>query len=230
MASEHNPDDISGPLHYAGNTERRRPAPQRMKSHSDFDNQDSEDNKDENESKSIWRTVLEFIIVIVSAIAIAFTIRAFVFELYIVPTGSMLQTIQKQDMLIGEKISLYFTEPHPGNIITFKDPIDPNKILIKRLIAKGGSTLDLKDGHVYVDGRKLDEPYVNGQPTEPEPNAPNIGLPITYPYTIPDGYIWVMGDNRGNSLDSRAFGPVKESSITSQAQFIIWPLQDVKML
>ena len=231
MSYNKNSEDVSGPVSYANNTAKDRPAPKRMKSQEELDAQDNKDDgKEEDEKKSLWRTFLEFAIVIVTAIFVAFAIRAFVFELYVVPTGSMLQTIQKQDMLIGEKISLHFKDPQPGDIVTFRDPIDPNKILIKRVIAEGGSTIDLKDGYVYIDGKKLTEPYVDGQSTDPEPNAPNIGLPIMYPYTIPEGYIWVMGDNRGNSLDSRAFGPVNKSAVTSKAQLIVWPIEDVTML
>ncbi len=232
MSNLENNEDVSTPRHYAEQTAKRRPAPKRMKSEDELSDQNNQDNDsdDEQEQKTFWKTFLEYALIILTAFVVAFGIRAFVFELYVVPTGSMLETIQKQDRIIGDKITLRFKEPQPGDIITFRDPIDPNKILIKRLIAKGGSVIDLKDGHVYIDGKKLDEPYVNGQSTDPEPKASNLGLPISYPYTIPDGYVWVMGDNRGNSLDSRAFGPVNEGAITSKAQIIVWPLEDVTML
>ncbi len=191
---------------------------------------DQDENEEDEEQKSFWQNLLEFLIVVVTAFFVAFAVRYFVFELYVVPTGSMLQTIQEQDMLIGEKITLPFKDPEPGDIITFYDPIDPNKILIKRIIAEGGSTVDLKDGAVYVDGQKLSEPYTSGQESYPEPNAPNLGLPVSYPYTIPEGYVWVMGDNRGNSLDSRAFGPIRKSAITSKAIWIVWPYKDMTVL
>lgn len=82
---------------------------------------------------------------------------------------------------------------------------------VKRVIATSGQTVDLKDGKVYVDGRRLDESYAMG---ESKPlDAHLSSAPDSYPYTIPDGCIWVMGDNRENSADSRYFGPVEEDSV-----------------
>ncbi len=230
----YNPNDkLTGA--YLSSPHSQNYAPKRMKTVKV--NQDTSDHlqkndqgDDDKKEKSFWASAVEFLAVLVSAFFIAYAIRFFVFEIYVVPTGSMLQTIQEQDMLVGEKLTLHFKDPEVGEIVTFRDPIDPNKVLIKRLIANEGSTVDLKNGYVYVDGVKIAEPYVSGQITEPEANASNLGLPISYPYTVPEGYVWVMGDNRGNSLDSRAFGPVQKSAITSRALWIIWPFKDVKML
>lgn len=115
----------------------------------------------------------------------------------------------------------------PGDIVTFQDP-DPEqggRILIKRVIAVGGQTVDLRDGRVYVDDVLQDEPYTRGEPSYPL--TPYYGLTIEYPYTVPEGGLWVMGDNRTNSQDSRYFGAIKESSVTGKAIFIYWPLTDV---
>lgn len=89
----------------------------------------------------------------------------------------------------------------------------------------GGQTVDLRDGRVYVDGVLQDEPYTRGEPSYPL--TPYYGLTIDYPYTVPEGGLWVMGDNRTNSQDSRYFGAIKESSVTGKAIFIYWPLTDV---
>lgn len=89
----------------------------------------------------------------------------------------------------------------------------------------GGQTVDLRDGRVYVDGVLQDEPYTRGEPSYPL--TPYYGLTIDYPYTVPAGGLWVMGDNRTNSQDSRYFGAIKESSVTGKAIFIYWPLTDV---
>ena len=91
--------------------------------------------------------------------------------------------------------------------------------------------MDLKDGHVYVDGKKLNEPYVLDKPTYPlEQQSSILSEAISYPYKVPDGCIWVMGDNRTNSLDSRYFGPVSTSKVSSRALFIFWPISDARGL
>ena len=97
-------------------------------------------------------------------------------------------------------------------------------MLIKRVIATGGQTVDLRDGAVYVDGVRLDEPYTQGKPS----NDLNSG--IQYPYVVPEGYVWVMGDNRTNSADSRAFGAVNMEDITGRAVFRYWPLDRIGTL
>ena len=84
--------------------------------------------------------------------------------------------------------------------------------------------MDLRDGYVYVDGVQLDEPYTNGLPSYEL--TPVRGLEISYPYTVPQGEVWVMGDNRTNSQDSRYFGSVPVSSITGKAALIYWPFSN----
>ena len=83
------------------------------------------------------------------------------------------------------------------------------------------------DGVVYVDGEPLDEPYTDGKPSYPLPtHSSQLSSDIAYPYVVPEGCIWVMGDNRTNSQDSRYFGAIPVSSVTSKAQFVFWPLED----
>ena len=88
--------------------------------------------------------------------------------------------------------------------------------------------VDLIDGLVYVDGVPLDEPYTQGKPSEPLKTA--VDVDISYPYTIPDGHIWVMGDNRTSSADSRYFGPIPVSSVSGRAAMIYWPLDHIGVL
>ena len=171
---------------------------------------------------------LGFVGPIVAAVVVALLLRTFVITPYVVPTGSMLETIQEGDMLLGESVSLYFTEPQQGDIVTFYSPED-GEVLIKRVIAVAGQTIDLIDGDVYVDGEKLDEPYVDGKPTYSLSDY--VGSAgISYPYTVPEGMIWVMGDNRTDSSDSRYFGPVDVDDVTSKALLIYWPLSDFGLL
>ena len=156
-------------------------------------------------------TIIEFVVIIASALVLAWLITTFVGRPYQVPSGSMLETIQLKDRVISEKI-------------TFADPLDPKTTLIKRCIAVGGQTVDLVDGVVYVDGEPLDESaYTGGKPSHPEDGPAQI----QYPYTVPEGHIWCMGDNRTNSLDSRYFGAVPVDSITGHALFTYWPISSI---
>ncbi len=166
---------------------------------------------------------LQWVLVFVIAIGASLLIRRYVVEFYEVPSGSMLQTIQQGDHLIGEKVSLWTNEPQVGQIVTFNDIKGTGDTLIKRIIAGPGQTVDIKDNAVWVDGKKLDEPYTSGTPTLPLSDTWVAGG-ISYPLTVPEGQVWVMGDNRTDSLDSRYFGPIPISSITSETVWIYWPL------
>ncbi|MBQ6395707.1 MAG: signal peptidase I [Atopobiaceae bacterium] len=171
------------------------------------------------------------IALILIAIGLSVLIRIFVGEPYYVPSGSMLETIQIGDRLFGEKVSYRFHGPERGDIVTFADPSGDNVILIKRVIATEGETIDFIDGVVYIDGVALDEPYVQGKPTEAFPStAPFLPEGIVYPYTVPEGCVWVMGDNRTNSQDLRWFGAIRVDTITSKGLFIFWPPEDAGLL
>ncbi|MGI6046236.1 MAG: signal peptidase I [Eggerthellaceae bacterium] len=169
---------------------------------------------------------LKFILTVAIILGLAWFLRAFVIQPYQIPSASMETTIMTNDIVIAEKVSYYFREPAAGDIVTFEDPEVPNRTLIKRVIATGGQTVNLIDGRVYVDGVAIDEPYTNGQKSYPYEKSEGI----TYPYTVPEGYVWVMGDNRTNSKDSRYFGAIKVSSINGRGCFIYWPLDQVGVL
>lgn len=174
------------------------------------------------------RGALELVLSVVVAIGIAVFLRTFVIGVYQVPTGSMLETIQEGDLLVGEKVSLKASSPTYGDVVTFDSPMSPGTTLIKRVIATGGQTIDLRDGIVYVDGQALEESsYTLGKRTESLSNYEG-SAGIEYPYTVPANCVFVMGDNRTNSLDSRYFGPVSVSAVTSKALFIYWPLSDIR--
>ncbi len=115
----------------------------------------------------------------------------------------MIPTIEINDRVLAEKISYRFIrQPEYGDIVVFDDPTKAHPQLIKRVIATEGQTVDIQDGAVYVDGKKLDEPYLDGVRTDPG----SVPLPIK----VPAGYVWLMGDNRptagtaGSSARSRS--------------------------
>lgn len=175
------------------------------------------------------RTLLSLVGLVAAVIILSQALRAFVFQAYEIPSGSMETTIMTGDMVFSEKVSYYFRDVEQGDIVTFQDPLSPGRILIKRVIATGGQTVDIndEDGLVYVDGVPLDEPYTNGLPSY---RLANSVANVTYPYTVPEGELWVMGDNRTNSQDSRYFGSIDRDSVTGRGALIYWPLNDFGLL
>ena len=162
------------------------------------------------------------------AVGVAFVLRTFVGMPYYVPSGSMRDTILEGDMLLGEKVTLRFEPPAPGDIVTFESPLD-GETLIKRVVAVGGQTVDLVDGDVYVDGEALDEPYTGGRPTYSLSDLEG-SAGIEFPYVVPEGCVWVMGDYRTTSTDSLFAGAVSVDDVTSRALFIYWPLSRIGAL
>lgn len=182
----------------------------------------------ERKGSGFLRSVISFLGIIVAVIVLSWGIRTFVFQAYGIPSGSMESTIEVGDMVFSEKITYYGEDPKRGDIVTFSDPEIPSRVLIKRVIATGGETVDLVDGQVVVDGVPLNEPYTEGKPSDPITSA--FGADIAYPYTVPEGELWVMGDNRTNSQDSRYFGSIDESTVTGRAVFRYWPLSRIGLL
>lgn len=173
---------------------------------------------------------VDFLWPFAAAIVLALLLRAFVIEPFTVPTGSMLDTIQLDDTIWVEKVSYWSGGPKQGQVVTFDNPEEKGVTLVKRVIATEGQTVDLVDGAVVVDGVALDEPYTLGKPSYPL-SSQLAGIdPITYPLQVPEGHVWVMGDNRTNSRDSRFFGPVPVKDVFGHAMFVLWPLSDAHWL
>ncbi|MCL4079575.1 signal peptidase I [Coriobacteriia bacterium Es71-Z0120] len=169
-----------------------------------------------SEPQSFGRWLFELVVMVAVAFALATVVRTYVVQPYVIPTGSMIPTIEIQERVLANKFIYRFEKPKPGDIVVLDDPTGQVPTLIKRVVAVEGQTVDIENGAVIVDGVRLNEPYTHGKPTEPGP----VPLPIT----IPKGYVWVMGDNRPNSSDSRVFGPVPMSFIHGKAILRIWPL------
>ncbi len=181
------------------------------------------------------RSMIEWIAVAVGALSVALLIKAFLLQAFFIPSGSMFETLQINDRVLVNKLSYRLHDIHRGDIVVFeKPPLASGEIndLIKRVIALPGETLTLRDGDVYVDGLKLDEPYVLGKPSVPErdliPNCDNPPAPDRC--TVPPGFVFVMGDNRTGSSDSRTFGPIEESSVVGRAFLKVWPIGDLGFL
>ncbi len=184
---------------------------------------------DQAKKRGILHSIVSLVIMVVAIFVFAWLLRTFVFQSYQIPSESMEDTILKGDMVFSEKVSYYLRDPQAGEIITFEDPEIPSRTLIKRVIATEGQTVSLQDGYVYVDGQRLDESYTSGEPSYPLDSAYG-SEEISYPYTVPEGEVWVMGDNRTNSSDSRYFGSIPISSITGHAALIYWPLDRISTI
>lgn len=196
-----------------------------MRKSTDTDNFLPEDVSVEPSSQKKKSSWLSFFAMLAMVVVISFGLRAFVFQPFEIPSGSMEETIMPGDMVFSEKISYYFRTPEQGDIVTFADPDQKGRTLIKRCIATGGQTVDLRNGVVYVDGQPLSEEYTNAKPSYPLNSTR-----VSYPYTVPDGYIWVMGDNRTSSQDSRYFGAVSVKSVSGRAFLTYWPLNSIGLL
>jgi signal peptidase I len=171
------------------------------------------------------RTILEYAVLAVVAIVVALLVQAFLVKPYRIPSESMENTLLIGDRVLVDRVSWRFDEPQRGDIVVFHPPFS-GPVLIKRIIALPGETVSLSGGHVFIDGRRLDEPYVRRldgveEPTEPFAN----GLPwsLEQPYTVPEGSYFVMGDNRTDSGDSREFGPVPRGQMVGRAFARYWP-------
>lgn len=192
-----------------------------------------------NESFSLVKEVFQWIQAIILAVIIALLIRGFLFEPVYVEGESMENTLTTGQRLVVYKLGYYFDPPERGDIIVLKYQEGVVKFLpflkkdsfvrkvmpdleeidfIKRVIAVPGDTVDIKNGYVYLNGKKLDEPYVKG--TTEKQN-------IEFPLKVPGNKVLVLGDNRQNSRDSRHIGLIGYDRIKGKAVFRIWPLKDV---
>jgi signal peptidase I len=176
----------------------------------------------EKSGSQFGRWLVETAVMIALAFLLAQGIKTFVIQPFVIPTGSMEPTIMTGDRVLAEKITVRFRDPLQGEIVVFDDPTGRHPQLIKRVIAVGGQTVDIRDGSVLVDGVALEEPYVHGKVSDPG----TVPLPVTL---APDE-VWLMGDNRPNSGDSRFMGPIPESMVRGRAFAIYWPTSRIGSL
>lgn len=178
------------------------------------------------EKKSMWQEIFEWVQAIVVAFVIAMFLRTFVFTLVDVSGSSMVPTLHDNDKLFVWRMG---SEYKPGDIIIFRPALSENTPYVKRVIATEGQTVDIrynvmKDyAEVYVDGVKLEEDYINEKI-----NASHVG-DMSYPCVVPENSLFVLGDNRNNSSDSRVsyVGMVNLDSVIGKAKCRLWPFNAI---
>lgn len=170
------------------------------------------------------RGALEWVVVVGGALVAALLIKTFLFQAFFIPSASMEPTLQIGDRVLVNKLSYRFGDIDRGDLVVFKRPdLDAESAavvrdLIKRVIALPGETIEARDGDIYIGGQRLEEPYLpQGTISENLPSQ-----------VIPAGTVWVMGDNRTNSRDSRVLGPVDIDTVHGRAFVRIWPIGEFK--
>jgi len=195
---------------------------------------EAEADGDADSARSFWK---ELPLLVVVALVVAVLIKTFLIQAFFIPSASMRDTLIEGDRVMVNKLAYRFGEPHRGDIIVFDSPLEaddesesflaavlrhigealgvstPDSALIKRVVAVGGETIQIIDNQVMIDGVIIEEPYLDG----------NVRMGDFGPMQVPEGQVFVMGDNRNQSEDSRRFGPVEEDQIIGRAFIRVWP-------
>lgn len=172
---------------------------------------------------SIRKELIDWIKTIIAAIIISIIIESYIVGLTVVNGESMLGTIQNNDRLLINKFSYSFTKPKRGDIIVFVPPIEKRKdeLFIKRVVAVEGDEFSIENDVVYINNKTLHEDYIVNEAFKERKYNILSGV-------VPKGYVFVLGDNRNNSNDSRAFGFVPISNIKGKAVTKVWPFDGIK--
>ncbi len=172
------------------------------------------------------RNAIEWLAVVAAAVVVALVISATSAQAFVIPSKSMESTLHVQDRVLVNKWSYRLHPIHRGDLVVFARPknlASNDKDLIKRVIGLPGDKVSFADGHVSIDGRQLSEPYLDKGTVTANVAGWRYQCTSQAPCLVPTGQIWVMGDNRGDSEDSRYFGAVPESTVVGRAMFRIWP-------
>lgn len=184
------------------------------------------------------RWLIRTAVLVVIAVVTAVLLRAYVVSPYYIPSASMEPTLHgcsgcNNDHVLVDKLSYRMHDVHRGDVVVFHRPDTwqvPEKTLIKRVIGLPGDRLAVRDGKVYVNGLQLQESYLDANCPPMTSLSEDPGSPVRTYGPVPDGDLYVMGDNRCDSADSRAFGPVPISDVIGRAFVIIWPLGRIHWL
>jgi signal peptidase I len=190
-----------------------------------------DDPKAKNKPRSFWR---ELPVLVLIALVLAVIIKTFLVQAFFIPSESMVETLQINDRVLVNKLSYRFGDISRGQVVVFEPEFveeeslptvvlrnigesiglsTPDSDLIKRVVGLPGETIEIRNNRVFIDGSPIDEPYL----------ADDVLMRRFGPELIPADHYFVMGDNRGSSLDSRSTGPIHGDRIVGRAFVIIWP-------
>ncbi len=181
-----------------------------------------------------YRWVIEWAVILMAVLLCTVLLRTYVIQSFYIPSPSMVPTLEVGDRIMVNKLSYDLHGVHRGDIVVFKrPPLETQDFpdLVKRVIGLPGETISTRDGHVYIDGKLLAEPWLPPGPSSytgalPDDQYPQFNMPG--PVKIPAGEYYVMGDNRTDSEDSRYFGPIPKSLIVGRAVAVVWPISHIK--
>jgi signal peptidase I len=178
------------------------------------------------------RSIVEWIVVVAGAVLVALVIKTFVVQAFYIPSASMEPTLLTNDRVLVNKISYHLHEVNRGDVVVFERPTpeggDDIKDLIKRVIGLPGETIFFDADRVHINGEALPEPYLppDTKTMLAPPDQAFQGHQCTraQPCAVPPDAVWVLGDNRTNSQDSRFIGPVRLDAIVGRSFVVVWPL------
>lgn len=169
--------------------------------------------KGEKKSSAL-RAIVEVVVIVAAAFVVAMLVQAFIVKPFTIHQVSMQPTLLEGDRILLNRLSYHFRDPESGDIVVFHSPVTEGEDLVKRVVAVAGDRVEIKDGSLFVNGERRVEPYLMDQDFRGE-------LAETL---VPEGMVFVMGDNRNNSGDSRYFGPIDNESIIGCAFCVYWPI------
>lgn len=168
----------------------------------------------EKKKRSPVGTVIEIVIIVAAAFAIAMLVQAFVVKPFTIHQVSMQPTLLERDRILLNRMSYHFRDPERGDVVVFHSPMNEGDDLVKRVVGVAGETVAIRGGSLYINGELQDEPYVLERHIRDDDQE----------VLVPPGHVFVMGDNRNNSGDSRFFGPIEVDSIIGCAFCVYWPI------
>jgi len=175
--------------------------------------------------------LLEIVETVVLTLILFWVIQSFVAQPFQVQQFSMQNTIQDRQFVLVDRLTPRFDGYHRGDIVVFTPPANAEspdqKPFIKRVIGVAGDRVEIHDGKVFVNGTELDEPYLYSVDGTPQPTAADGDVAS---WAIGAGELFVMGDHRARSSDSRVFGPIKVDTVIGRAWIRYWPLEDIGVL